>query len=186
IESVVLLFGSLFEGFMKKSIFANEREVTAGDSAGNALGTNPRNAIRVLTNLNVVTGEQSDTLKSPSVGLPVSVMRLDSSPTVSNSSPMVSPSVPINMHRGLYNVDLAATFGVPLVNVGDMHRLIKVLEDGEILSRITNDDRMKIMDTLCAICNSIQAKNNADVNPFKVSHVDDSRILNVDESIVCV
>ncbi|GJV07548.1 zinc knuckle CX2CX4HX4C containing protein [Tanacetum coccineum] len=149
-------------GFMKKSISANEREVTTGDSAGNALGANPRKVVRVFINPNVATGKHSDTLKFVGVGLPVSATGLGLSPIVSNSSPLVSHTAPINMPRGLYNVDLSATFGVPLENVGDLHMLIKDLEDGkhdELLSGITNDDCMAIIDTL-----------------------DDSRILNVDES----
>ncbi|GJX26060.1 zinc knuckle CX2CX4HX4C containing protein [Tanacetum coccineum] len=110
----------------------------------------------------------------------------DGSPKVSNSSPWVSPNATINMPRGLYNVDVAATFGVPLTTVGDLHLLIKSIEAGkhdELLSGMTNDERMAIMDALGAICNSIQADNtNADVIPCKVSHVDDSTNLNVDES----
>ncbi|GKA66791.1 zinc knuckle CX2CX4HX4C containing protein [Tanacetum coccineum] len=53
----------------------------------------------------------------------------------------------------------------------------------ELLSGMTNDERMAIMDALDTICNSIQADNtNADVIPCKVSHVDDSTNLNIDES----
>nr|GEU90204.1 zinc knuckle CX2CX4HX4C [Tanacetum cinerariifolium] len=159
--------------------------MTTSYSAGNALGANLRKAVRVFTNPNVVIGEHSDTLKSASIGLPISTTGLGSSPTMSKSSPLVSLTTPIYMPRGPYNVDLAATFGVPLANVGDLHLLIKDLKDGkhyELLSGITNDDRMAIMDTLGAICNSIQIENNADVNPRKVSHIDDSRILNVDKS----
>nr|GEU40830.1 hypothetical protein [Tanacetum cinerariifolium] len=43
----------------------------------------------------------------------------------------------------------------------------------ELLSEMTNDDRMKTMDALGIICNSIQADNtNTNVTPCKVSHVD--------------
>nr|GEW95238.1 hypothetical protein [Tanacetum cinerariifolium] len=61
----------------------------------------------------------------------------------------------------------------------------------ELLSAMTNDEHMEIIDALGAICNSIQAENtNADVIPCKVSHIDDSTIvdalvaknLNVDKS----
>nr|GEZ01693.1 zinc knuckle CX2CX4HX4C [Tanacetum cinerariifolium] len=93
------------------------------------------------------------------------------------------------MPRGLYNVDVAATFGVPLTIIGDLHMLIKCIEDGkhdDLLSRMTNDDRMAIMDALGTICDSIMAANtNDDVIPYKVSHVHDLTMaenLNVDES----
>nr|GEZ41987.1 hypothetical protein [Tanacetum cinerariifolium] len=52
----------------------------------------------------------------------------DGSPKASNSSPLVSPTANINMPRGLYNVDVAATFGVSLTNVGDFDVLIKDIE----------------------------------------------------------
>ncbi|GJZ66006.1 zinc knuckle CX2CX4HX4C containing protein [Tanacetum coccineum] len=113
-------------------------------------------------------------------------VRDDGNPKVSNSSPLVSLTATINMPRGLCNVDVAATFGVPLTTVGDLHLLIKSIEAGkhdELLSRMTNDERMAIMDALDTICNSIQADNtNADVIPCKVSHVDDLTNLNIDES----
>nr|GEX90103.1 zinc knuckle CX2CX4HX4C [Tanacetum cinerariifolium] len=75
----------------------------------------------------------------------------DGSPKVSNSSPLVSPTATINMPRGLYNVDVAVTFGIPLKTVGDLHMLIKAIEAGkheELLSGMTNDERMAIMDAL--------------------------------------
>ncbi|GKE41661.1 hypothetical protein Tco_1468945, partial [Tanacetum coccineum] len=110
----------------------------------------------------------------------------DGSPKVSNSSHLVSPTATINMPRELYNVDVAATFGVPLTTVGDLHLLIKSIEAGkhdELLFRMTNDECMAIMDALGTICNSIKADNtNVDVIPCKVSHVDDSTNLNIDES----
>ncbi|GJY84866.1 zinc knuckle CX2CX4HX4C containing protein [Tanacetum coccineum] len=94
-------------------------------------------------------------------------VRDDGSPKVSNSSPLVSLTATINMPRGLCNVDVAATFEVPLTTVGDLHLLIKSIEAGkhdELLSGMTNDERMEIMDALDTICNSIQANNtNADV-----------------------
>ncbi|GJY41072.1 zinc knuckle CX2CX4HX4C containing protein [Tanacetum coccineum] len=113
-------------------------------------------------------------------------VRDNGSPKVSNSSPLVSLTATINMPRGLCNVDVAATFEVPLTTVGDLHLLIKSIEAGrhdELLSGMTNDERMAIMDALDTICNSIQADNtNADVIPCKVSHVDDLTNLNIDES----
>ncbi|GKB43368.1 zinc knuckle CX2CX4HX4C containing protein, partial [Tanacetum coccineum] len=120
----------------------------------------------------------------------------DGSPKVSNSSPLVSPTVPINIPRGMYNVDVAATFGVPLTTVGDLDVLTKDIEAGkheELLSGMTIDKRKEVMDALVAMCDSIQATNtNADAIPCVVSHVDDSTIvdalvaenLNGDESSV--
>ncbi|GJW31884.1 zinc knuckle CX2CX4HX4C containing protein [Tanacetum coccineum] len=119
---------------------------------------------------------------------PKSGVTYDGSPKVSNSSPLVSPSTTINVPRELYSIDVAATFGVPLTTVGDLHKLITDIEAGkhdELLSEMTNDDRMETLDALGTICNSIQANNiNADVIPCKVSHVDDSINLNVDESTI--
>nr|GEY20720.1 zinc knuckle CX2CX4HX4C [Tanacetum cinerariifolium] len=95
-------------------------------------------------------------------------------PKVSNSSPLVYPSTTINVPRELYNIDVAATFGVALTTVGD-----------ELLFKMINNDRIETLDAVGTICNSIQAdNNNADVIPCKVSHVDDSINLNVDESII--
>ncbi|GJW70878.1 hypothetical protein Tco_0127795 [Tanacetum coccineum] len=112
----------------------------------------------------------------------------DGSPKVSNSSPLVSPSTTINVPRELYSIDVAATFGVPKTTVGDLYKLINDIKAGkhdELLSGMTNDDRMETMDALGIICNSIQTdSNNADVIPYKVSHVDDSINLNVDESTI--
>ncbi|GJS45344.1 zinc knuckle CX2CX4HX4C containing protein [Tanacetum coccineum] len=111
--------------------------------------------------------------------------QLSSSPNVNTSSPSVSPSTTINVPRELNNIDVAATFGVSLTNVGDLHKLINDIEDGkheELLSEMTNDDRMEPapfkgvtepLDALGSICNSIQANhNNAYVIPSKVSHAD--------------
>ncbi|GKD57653.1 hypothetical protein Tco_1291040 [Tanacetum coccineum] len=112
----------------------------------------------------------------------------DGSPKVSNSFPLVSLSTTINVPRELYSIDVATTFGVPLTTVGDLHKLINDIEAGkhnELLSEMTNDDRMETMDAIGTICNSIQAdNNNVDVIPYKVSHVDDSINLNVDESTI--
>ncbi|GJR87476.1 hypothetical protein Tco_0211487 [Tanacetum coccineum] len=107
---------------------------------------------------------------------------------VSKSSPLVSPSTTINMPHELNSIDVAATFKVPLSIVGDLHKLINDIEAGkhdELLSGMTNDDRMETLDALGSICNSIQAnRNNAYVIPCKVSHADDSINLNVDESTI--
>ncbi|GJR71526.1 zinc knuckle CX2CX4HX4C containing protein [Tanacetum coccineum] len=78
-------------------------------------------------------------------------VRDDGSPKVSNSSPLVSLTATINMPRGLCNVDVAATFGVPLTTVGDLHLLIKSIEAGkhdELLSGMTNDERFRLVDDL--------------------------------------
>ncbi|GJX06772.1 zinc knuckle CX2CX4HX4C containing protein [Tanacetum coccineum] len=86
------------------------------------------------------------------------------------------------------SIDVAATFGVPLTTVGDLHKLINDIDAGkhdELLSEMTDDDRMETLDTLGFICNSIKAdRNNADVIPYKVSHADGSINLNVDESAI--
>ncbi|GKD21175.1 zinc knuckle CX2CX4HX4C containing protein [Tanacetum coccineum] len=58
--------------------------------------------------------------------------QLSSSPKVSTSSPLVSPSTTINMPRELNSIDVAATFGVPLTTVGDLHKLINDIEAGSI------------------------------------------------------
>ncbi|GKE89167.1 zinc knuckle CX2CX4HX4C containing protein, partial [Tanacetum coccineum] len=128
------------------------------------------------------------------VNLEESGATCDGSPKVSNSSHLVSPTVTINMLRGLYSVDVAATFRVPLTTVGDLHMLIKGIEAGkhdELLYDMTNDERIAIMDALGGICNSIHVENtNVDVIPCMVSHIDDSTIvdalvaenLNVDKS----
>ncbi|GJX40158.1 zinc knuckle CX2CX4HX4C containing protein [Tanacetum coccineum] len=75
----------------------------------------------------------------------------DGSPKVSNSSPLVSPSTTINVPREQYSIDVAATFRVPLTNIGDLHKLINVIEAGkhdELLSEMTNNDRMETLDAL--------------------------------------
>ncbi|GKB60921.1 hypothetical protein Tco_0917107 [Tanacetum coccineum] len=109
----------------------------------------------------------------------------DGTPKVSKSSPLVSRTATINMPRGLFNIDVFATFGVPLTTVGDLDVLIKYIEagkDDELLSEMTNDKRMEVMDALGAMCDSIQVETNVDVIPCKVSHVDESINLNVDKS----
>ncbi|GJX81470.1 retrovirus-related pol polyprotein from transposon TNT 1-94 [Tanacetum coccineum] len=92
---------------------------------------------------------------------------------------------------GSLNLDGKGTTGrvtldVPLTTVGDLHKLINDIEAGkhdELLSDMTNDDHMETIDAIGTICKSIQAdNNNADVISCKVSHVDDSINLIVDES----
>ncbi|GJV36231.1 hypothetical protein Tco_1408708 [Tanacetum coccineum] len=115
-------------------------------------------------------------------------MQLRSSPKVSTSSPLVSPSSIINVPRELYSIDVAATFGVPLTTVGDLQKLINDIDAGkhdELLSELTNKDRMETLEALGSICNLIKVdRNNADVIPCKVSYADDSINLNVDESTI--
>ncbi|GKD37768.1 zinc knuckle CX2CX4HX4C containing protein [Tanacetum coccineum] len=115
-------------------------------------------------------------------------MQLRSSPKVSTSSSLVSPSSIINVPRDLYSIDVAATFGVPLTTVGDLQKLIYDIDAGkhdELLSELTNEDRMETLEALGSICNSIKIDhNNADVIPCKVSYADDSINLNVDESTI--
>ncbi|GKC97830.1 zinc knuckle CX2CX4HX4C containing protein [Tanacetum coccineum] len=71
----------------------------------------------------------------------------------------------------MYNIDVAATFGVPLTTVGDLQKLINDIDAGkhdELLSELTNEDRMKTLEALGSICNSIKVdRNNADVIPCK-------------------
>ncbi|GJS95851.1 hypothetical protein Tco_0802819 [Tanacetum coccineum] len=101
----------------------------------------------------------------------------DGNPKVSNSSPMISPSTTINVPRELYNIDVAASFAVPLTTVGDLHKLINDIEAGKhdvLLSEMNNDDRMETLDALGTICNSIQADNNnvdsVDINSKSTSY----------------
>ncbi|GJU52685.1 zinc knuckle CX2CX4HX4C containing protein [Tanacetum coccineum] len=71
----------------------------------------------------------------------------DGSPKVSISSPLVSPSTTINMPRGLYIIDVAATFKVPLTTVGDLPKLINDIKAGkhdELLFGMTNNDHDSI------------------------------------------
>ncbi|GKB28231.1 zinc knuckle CX2CX4HX4C containing protein [Tanacetum coccineum] len=80
------------------------------------------------------------------------------------------------------------TFGVPLTTVADLQKLINDIDAGkhdELLSELTNEDRMETLEALGSICNSIKVdRNNADVIPCKVSYADDSINLNVDESTI--
>ncbi|GKC80380.1 hypothetical protein Tco_1131154, partial [Tanacetum coccineum] len=76
-------------------------------------------------------------------------MQLRSSPKVSTSSPLVSSSSIINV------IDVAATFGVPLTTMGDLQNLINDIDAGkhdELLSELTNEDRMETLEALGSIC----------------------------------
>ncbi|GJW53426.1 zinc knuckle CX2CX4HX4C containing protein [Tanacetum coccineum] len=93
--------------------------------------------------------------------------------------------------RGPYNIDVAATFRVPLTTVGDMHMLINDIEAGkhdELLSKMTNDDRMETLDALGSICNSIQADKNvilseSDSTPKGIPSVKAPNDPNVDDNM---
>ncbi|GJQ92607.1 hypothetical protein Tco_0003746 [Tanacetum coccineum] len=68
----------------------------------------------------------------------------------------------VNIPQGWYNVDVAATFRVPLTTIGDLDVLTKDIEAGkhkELLSGITNDKRMAVMD-ISAMCDLIEADNS--------------------------
>ncbi|GJY68980.1 zinc knuckle CX2CX4HX4C containing protein [Tanacetum coccineum] len=108
------------------------------------------------------------------------------------SSPLVSPTATLIMPpREPYEIDVAATFGVPLTTVGDMHMLINDIEAGkhdELLSEMTNDDRMETLDALGTICNSIQAGRNVILNesdsmPNGVPSVKDPNDPNADDNM---
>ncbi|GJW91602.1 hypothetical protein Tco_0169155 [Tanacetum coccineum] len=91
----------------------------------------------------------------------------DGSPKASNSSLLNSCNATINMPQILYNVDAAATFGVPLTTVGDLDMLIKDIKAGkhdESLSGMTNDKQMAVIDALGAICDTIKAENSIPSN----------------------
>ncbi|GJR19365.1 hypothetical protein Tco_0967892 [Tanacetum coccineum] len=91
-------------------------------------------------------------------------MQLRSSPLMSNHSLLVSPSTIISVLCELNCIDVTATFG-------DLHKLFNNIDAGKhdkLLSGLSNDDRMKTLDALGFICNSIQAnRNNAYVTPCK-------------------
>nr|GEY38073.1 RNA-directed DNA polymerase, eukaryota [Tanacetum cinerariifolium] len=141
----------------------------------------PRKFIEKSDKLNVREGT------TVNQGVGASGASCDVSPKASNSSPLVSHTASINMPRGLYNVGVAATFGVSLTTVDDLDVLTKDIEAGkheELLSGITNDKRKAVIDSLVAMCDSIHAKNtNADAIPCKVSHVDDSTIIDALEEL---
>ncbi|GJY60200.1 hypothetical protein Tco_0460857 [Tanacetum coccineum] len=96
----------------------------------------------------------------------------------SNSSPLVSYTAIISMLRGQYNVDVAATFGVPLTTVGDLDVLTKDIEAGkhkELLLGMTNDKGKVVMDALVAMCDSIEAENTHLTSIAGVSTLDPSK-----------
>ncbi|GJT82690.1 zinc knuckle CX2CX4HX4C containing protein [Tanacetum coccineum] len=84
------------------------------------------------------------------------------------------------MPRGLYNIDVVATFGVPLTTIGDIHMLIKCIKDGkhdELLFGMTNHDRIETLDALGAICNSNMADNtNADAVDINIMSTSYARV----------
>nr|GEV09203.1 zinc knuckle CX2CX4HX4C [Tanacetum cinerariifolium] len=79
------------------------------------------------------------------------------------SSPLVSHTTTIYMlPRGPFDIDVVATFEVPLTTVYDLQMLINDIEAGkhdELLARMTNDNCEETLDALGTICNSIQANN---------------------------
>nr|GFA02615.1 zinc knuckle CX2CX4HX4C [Tanacetum cinerariifolium] len=94
------------------------------------------------------------------------------------SSPLVSHTTIINIHhRGPFDIDVAATFEVPLTTVGDLQMLINDIEAGkhnELSARMTNEDRVKTLNALGTIYNSIQADNHfvqsVDINTKSTSY----------------
>ncbi|GJZ56430.1 DNA-directed DNA polymerase [Tanacetum coccineum] len=99
-------------------------------------------------------------------------MQLRSSPKVSTSSPLVSPSSIINVPRELYSIDVAATFGVPLTTVGDLQKLINDIDAGkhdELLSELTNEDRMETLEALGSICNLIKVDRDPIVQSVDIN-----------------
>ncbi|GKC33124.1 hypothetical protein Tco_1040418, partial [Tanacetum coccineum] len=80
--------------------------------------------------------------------------QLRSSPKVGTSSPLVSLSTTISVPRELNSIDVAATFGVPLTTIGDLHKLINDID----------------VDALDSIRNSIKVDcNNADMIPLDIN-----------------
>ncbi|GJX92952.1 zf-CCHC domain-containing protein [Tanacetum coccineum] len=76
--------------------------------------------------------------------------------------------------------DKGTMFGDGTARVG-----MQLRSSPKLLSELTNEDRMETLEALGSICNSIKVdRNNADVIPCKVSYVDDSINLNVDESTI--
>ncbi|GJX41526.1 putative reverse transcriptase domain-containing protein [Tanacetum coccineum] len=77
--------------------------------------------------------------------------QLRSSLMMSNFSPLVSPSITISVPHKLNSIDVAATFRVPLTIVGDLHKFINDIKAGkydELLSGLTNADRMETLDAI--------------------------------------
>ncbi|GJS39068.1 hypothetical protein Tco_0564111 [Tanacetum coccineum] len=100
--------------------------------------------------------------------------QLSSSPKVSTSSPLVSPYTTINVPHKLNSIDVAATFRVPLTTVGDLHKLINDIEAGkhkELLTGMTNDDRMETLDALAGASTMTQPQINSNFRPLVVDPV---------------
>ncbi|GJW33191.1 hypothetical protein Tco_0053223, partial [Tanacetum coccineum] len=148
----------------------NDAVVVMGDKRGELKGSIRNEKLDVLSGLmdqrGVAIVREGTATR---VYLDVSSATCDGSPKVI-SSPLVSSTATLIMPpRGPYDIDVVATFGVPLTTIGDLHMLINDVEAGkhdELLSEMTNDDRMKTLDALGTICNSIQADMNVILNEF--------------------
>nr|GEU48066.1 ribonuclease H-like domain-containing protein [Tanacetum cinerariifolium] len=66
--------------------------------------------------------------------------QLSSSPKLSTSSLLVSPSTTIIVPRELNSIDVAATFRVPLTTIGDLHKLINDIEAGKHEELLSSKD----------------------------------------------
>ncbi|GKA02836.1 zinc knuckle CX2CX4HX4C containing protein, partial [Tanacetum coccineum] len=138
----------------------NKRDVfKEGDKLLRSIATR----MNKMTRRVIKEGKYVDILSTMSSADIDAAVNLSSSPKVGTSSPLVSPSTTIKVPRELNSIDVAATFGAPLTTVGDLHKLINDIKAGkheELLSGMTNDDRMETLDALGSICNSIQANCN--------------------------
>ncbi|GJU16963.1 zinc knuckle CX2CX4HX4C containing protein [Tanacetum coccineum] len=79
--------------------------------------------------------------------------------------------------KGPFDIDVAATFEVPLTTVGDLQMLINDIKAGkhdELLAGMTTEDHVETLDALGTICNSIQANNpfvqSVDINTKSTSY----------------
>ncbi|GKE11824.1 zinc knuckle CX2CX4HX4C containing protein, partial [Tanacetum coccineum] len=94
------------------------------------------------------------------------------------SYPLVSHTTIINMPpRGPFDIDVVATFEVPLTTVGDLQMLINDIEarrHDELLAEMTNEDHVETLNALGTISNSIQADNpfvqSVDINTKSTSY----------------
>ncbi|GKA80148.1 zinc knuckle CX2CX4HX4C containing protein [Tanacetum coccineum] len=87
--------------------------------------------------------------------------------------------------KGTMFGDGAAWVGMQLRSSPKLINDIDAGKHDELLSELTNKDRMETLEALDSICNSIKVdRNNADIIPCKVSYADDSINLNVDESTI--
>nr|GEV19585.1 hypothetical protein [Tanacetum cinerariifolium] len=75
----------------------------------------------------------------------------DGSPKASNSSPLVSPTTTIKMPRGMYNVDVTATFGVLLTIVGNLDVFSRLKTNADVIPfKVLHVDDSTIVDALVA------------------------------------